>query len=212
MTNKRIQDLPLLDENDFNPTTDFVIIQKPSGGTYKIQASKLMSDDEVRQLFFDTKSIDLNYPINSGAHEFSSVLAFEEEGILASNSSFNMEVYLHNLHNGNLVDGGNTALGLKESRTVSKSKGLTTTTIGLSTGATSDWQSFYLAQYTRYGNQGAKIEDISMHYYIKYDFSNANRIALKFYAQTEGAGSGRNLFLPAQQVKIEATITASISS
>ena len=29
MTNKRIQDLPLLDENDFNPTTDFVIIQKP---------------------------------------------------------------------------------------------------------------------------------------------------------------------------------------
>ena len=69
-----------------------------------------MSDDEVGQLFFDTKSIDLNYPINSGAHEFSSVFAFEEEGILASNSSFNMEVYLHNLHNGNLVDGGNMHL------------------------------------------------------------------------------------------------------
>ena len=206
MADKKIEDLPLLGEDDFNPATDFIIIQKPTGGTYKIQASKLMSDNAVREAFFDTKIVDLSYPISSHTHEFSSVLAFEEEGILALESSFNMEVHLHNVYNGSSVRGGNTALGLKESRIASKARGLTTTTIGVSTGSISDWQSFYRATYT-----GGGIDDLYMHYYLKYDFSDTNRIVLKFKAEATRQNSrNRHIYLPAQKVKIEAVINASI--
>ena len=38
MANTKIEDLPLLSPEDYNSFTDYIVIQKPGGSTYKMLA------------------------------------------------------------------------------------------------------------------------------------------------------------------------------
>lgn len=59
MADKRIQDLPSLSPEDFNFSADYIIVQKPDGGTYKMIAGQAMADINSGNSYVDTKTITM---------------------------------------------------------------------------------------------------------------------------------------------------------
>lgn len=109
MADTKIEDLPTLDPQDFNPLTDFMIIQKPGGGTFKMLAGAggTGGGSTVRSSYVDSATAGGAY--TGGFHynhtytQSYGSFQFEEEGLLNTSSTFVMNVSLSNMTKGSSV-------------------------------------------------------------------------------------------------------------
>lgn len=84
MTDKRIQDLPSLSSEDFNFSADYIIVQKPDGGTYKMIAGQAMADINSGNTYVDSKKLTIN-----GLS--SSTIEFNAKDLLSQNTAWKMD-------------------------------------------------------------------------------------------------------------------------
>lgn len=107
MADTKIEDLPTLDPEDYNPLTDFMIIQKPGGGTFKMLAGAggASGGSSTRTTnYVDRASIGGAY--TGGFHynhtytqNFGSI-EFQHEGLLNTSSTFIINLRLSEMHQG----------------------------------------------------------------------------------------------------------------
>ena len=95
MANTKIEDLPLLSPEDYNSFTDYIVIQKPGGSTYKMLAGSAGlggGGAPVRQSYVHATSI--GGPYTGGFHYGGAYdqnyghLEYQEEGLLNSSSAW----------------------------------------------------------------------------------------------------------------------------
>ena len=56
MPEKKIDDLPQLSQDDFNAATDYILVQKPNGGTYKMITGHALADITSGNTYVDYKT------------------------------------------------------------------------------------------------------------------------------------------------------------
>ncbi len=83
----KINDLPDLPANNFDPTQDLIIIQKPNGATYKMLAATALSSIAQGEVYADTKTVNTtgystNYPS----------IVFNVNNLLTLNSSILIKI------------------------------------------------------------------------------------------------------------------------
>lgn len=84
MADKRIEELPILSTDDFNFSTDYVIVQQPGGGTYKMIAGQAFADINSGGVYVDYKNATLSN-LNSATLEFNAL------NLLSENSAWKMD-------------------------------------------------------------------------------------------------------------------------
>lgn len=84
MADKRIEELPILNTDDFNFSTDYVIVQQPGGGTYKMIVGQAFADINSGSTYVDYKSVTLE-GLNSATLEFNAL------NLLSENSAWKMD-------------------------------------------------------------------------------------------------------------------------
>lgn len=102
MANKRIEDLPTLptDTKVFDPSADYVLIQKPGGASYKMVASNFISQAISFGQYSDASSISINTNENAGNR-----ISFQANNLLSQNSNFVINTFA----------GGNMSTIIKQS-------------------------------------------------------------------------------------------------
>lgn len=107
MADTKIEDLPLLDSSELNPLADYVIIQKPGGGTYKMLAGSLGSGSGSMSSYVDGVTMGGVYDgsfNNGGTHTKNyGTLRFQSEGLLNSSSTWVLNIHLENMTKGSQV-------------------------------------------------------------------------------------------------------------
>lgn len=182
MADKKIEELPLLTQSDFDPANDFIIVQQPGGGTFKVPASYLVASAESSSSYFDSQEIELNYTSRSGgdsSQNFSETIVFEKKNILSRESAFKLDVYIENLQNGSkLISYGRKeqipAFGPVANQTVSKSAEESITSNGIALDSSGQKQLVIINAITSSGHATRTT------YYITYDLSNLDQIVLRF--------------------------------
>ena len=88
MADKKIEDLPDLNSDDINPLTDYLVIQKPGGATYKTLASSIINQAQLNTAYSEVKShsFTANY---SGRSNYASG-EFSVSNILSDSSRWNL--------------------------------------------------------------------------------------------------------------------------
>lgn len=214
MADKRIEELPLLSQSDFNPANDFIIVQQPGGGTFRVPASYLVASAESSSAYFDSKNIELNYTnrsANSGGNSsqnFSETIVFEKKNILSRESSFKLDVYLENLQNGSKLLQQYAGyivppLGPAANQTVTKSAGdsITSNEIALNSSGKK--------YFVRFDAAAGGSHPTHTIYYITYDFSNLDQIVLRFNVTSyiHPQRNERTNLIAAIKVKVRAAIS-----
>lgn len=112
MANTKIEDLPLLSPEDYNSFTDYIVIQKPGGSTYKMLAGAVGlgggGGSAARTNYVDTASAGGAY---TGGFHYNHTytqnygnIEFQEEGLLNSASTFVMNITLSDMTPGSNVN------------------------------------------------------------------------------------------------------------
>lgn len=84
MADKRIEELPILSTDDFNFSRDYVIVQQPGGGTYKMIVGQAFADINSGGTYVDYKNVTLE-GLNSTTLEFNAL------NLLSENSAWKMD-------------------------------------------------------------------------------------------------------------------------
>ena len=84
MPDKNIEQLPLLSQGDFNFSTDYIIVQKPGGATYKMIAGQALADISSGSTYVDAKTSTIN-----GLS--SSTIEFNAKDLLSQNTAWKMD-------------------------------------------------------------------------------------------------------------------------
>jgi len=95
MADRIIELLPSLSQDDFNASTDYILVQKPGGGTYKMLASYISSSLLESSAYFDRKSINVN---NHG----SGTIEFFADSLFETNSAFSVVITTKILSHGSI--------------------------------------------------------------------------------------------------------------
>jgi len=82
MADKRIEELPILNTDDFNPFNDFVVVQQPGSGTYKMVVGQAFAGSASRSLL-DSKMINFT--------SSDQTIDFNELDILSTNTSWRID-------------------------------------------------------------------------------------------------------------------------
>ena len=85
MPEKKIDDLPQLSQDDFNAATDYILVQKPNGGTYKMITGHALADITSGNTYVDYKTTTMQ-DLKSGKIEFSA------SNLLNTNSAWNIMI------------------------------------------------------------------------------------------------------------------------
>lgn len=211
MADKKIQDLPLLSQDDFNPSMDYIIVQKPNGATYKMLGGLFSSSIQEGESIAQTKSIDLTYG-STGSFEFF------EEFLTASNSAFVVTFNTSILANGSRVKQGSyegiLPIGASRAYTFTKSSGITQVN-GVNLGSSFDAEIASFA-YTRVysAGKGTPIRyNVQTNYVAQLDTNVEDTLRFNFSSNqngSQGNGAWGSEWLIATQVRISATIQGTI--
>lgn len=85
MADKKIEDLPLLSQQDLDTSTDFVIVQKPQGGTYRIPIGQAIGSTGQGG-YADSEFIESIYWQDS-----SNTIEFNANNLLSTNSAWKLD-------------------------------------------------------------------------------------------------------------------------
>lgn len=86
MPDKTIEELPLLDRSDFNQSTDYIIVQKPDGATYKMLVGHALTDVSSGDIYVDTKSVTLS-------KSQTKTVEFNALNLLSPNSAWKIDIF-----------------------------------------------------------------------------------------------------------------------
>lgn len=89
MTSQRIENLPTLPSLDtsFEPNLDYILVQKPAGGTYKMAGSTFVQESLKLRQYLDQKNISVNTNPNAANN-----IIFQSDNLLSKNSTFSINI------------------------------------------------------------------------------------------------------------------------
>jgi len=123
MADKTIEQLPLLSIDDFNPATDFIIVQKPNGATYKMLGGggTFAASVAARKAYADSSIATMN-------HNSPTTIQFLEDSLFALNSAININIDMKILAHGHRANHGSVseipAIGSSRSLSFTKPSGI----------------------------------------------------------------------------------------
>lgn len=219
MADKRIEDLPLLSQSSFQPSSDFVIIQTPGGGTFRMIAGDLFTALQETQPYVDSKNVTVSVGSSSSSSQVGSI-DFNENHLISSGSSFSLDVTAEIVSHGSMhaiqPNQWNPAapiVGSQFSYKYTKSGGSSQIN-GFQIGGVS--QEFNIANFTYSyihpvspGGISSPDIDLRTTYSISLDTSVSNRVRVKISSSSDNPASIGS-FLAANQMKFTATIQGTL--
>jgi len=219
MADKRIEDLPLLSQSSFQPSSDFIIIQTPGGGTFRMIAGDLFTALQETQPYVDSKNINVLASSSSSSSQVG-LIDFNENHLISSGSSFSLDVTAEIVSHGSMhatqPNQWNPAapiIGSQFSYKYIKSAGSNQINDFQIGGVSQD---FNIANFTYSyihptSPSGITNPDIDLRttYSISLDTSVSNRVRVKISSSSDNPAS-IGAFLAANQMKFTATIQGTL--
>lgn len=218
MAEKKIEELPLLDIENFDPGSDFIIVQKANGATYKmlggggtfaasVAARKPYADQDIQNM---TQGNRLT-------------MTFSEDNLFSLNSAITINMSLEILNHGSNASGGGAILpevGSSRALSLVKSTGqVLLSEVEIGSSGSGDFAIFKGEKRTT-----GKTPSVTWYYRTyKYEFSTTQNSfsitfsssdqALRqsnFYLTPDTPVSALPSYFPANQVKISVSLSGSI--
>lgn len=215
MANKNIFDLPTLSAANFSPTEDYVIIQRPNGGTYKIIASEILSVSK------NMNSLRVGYKTqihqrDASMTDTSETVIFYQENLLAFDSAFEIDIDCEVVTNGSQgIYSVAPAEGDTRSLTFNKPYNSNLISKRYSIGAKSTSIESFTFDFTRLkdiqhypktGRMDYTEESGTIKFFVNFDLEETDTIKLSF-SRESSINASRN-YLPASSVEFSITLTA----
>jgi hypothetical protein len=219
MADKRIEDLPLLSQSSFQPSSDFVIIQTPGGGTFRMIAGDLFTALQETQPYVDSKNATV-FASTSSSLSHVGLIEFNENNLISSGSSFSLDVTAEIVSHGSMHATqpnqwtiAAPTVGSQFSYKYTKSGGLDQIN-DFQIGGVS--QEFNIANFTYIyksptSPSGITSPDIDLRttYSISLDTSVSNKVKIMISSSSDNPTSVGS-FLAANQMKFTATIQGAL--
>lgn len=206
MADKRIQDLPLLSQENFNPAVDYIIVQQPGGATYKMLASVFTASIQADEALAQTKSLDINYG-STGSLEFS------QDFLTSANSAYVVTLTTSILENGAgvSVSGGDVSIGASRTFNFTKNSGIRQIN-GVNFGSSFDSNiaTFSYIKTLRIVNKD-KDHHVQTNYIAQLNTNVEDKLRFNFSSNIDGTQlGGYPVYFAATKVRISATIQGMI--
>ena len=231
MNVRSIQNLPILSGDDFSPETDFVLVQRPNGGTYKMRAVSAfaLEKDENGNLVYKQSNIqeytrfishnEKGHKSSSATYNVGENIVFEQDELFNQSSSFSINVRTINRANGTAVgaSGGSFAykwetvsydsVGTTRTSSFTKNRGGNFINGNIAIGSQSTAQNIGYFEHTRSDGW-----NLWLQYKMIIDTTETDKIVLSFQRIKSAPKWYPSGYWAAWQADIIVTITTEIRS